>query len=108
MMPPLFNRLNQDPIMYVFSVNARTPKAFEGFAKGAEVPFIVYINFKDLFGAEQLCQIYLKQQGFERPAIEKRKLIGEKFLVDQKLIDADIALKEALTSGYSIQIYSSH
>ena len=94
--------------MYVFSVNARTPKAIEGFSKGAEVPFIVYINFKDLFGAEQLCQLYLLQQGFEKPTIEKRKLIDDKFLQDPKLIAADPALKEALESGYSIQVFSSH
>ncbi|MGK0500283.1 MAG: hypothetical protein ACJAYG_001932 [Oceanicoccus sp.] len=94
--------------MYVFSVNARTPEPYEDFAKGAEVPLIMYINFKDLFGAEQLCRIYLMQQGFERPSIEKRKLIENKFLNDQKLIDADPALKEALQSGYSIQIFSAH
>lgn len=94
--------------MFIFSVNATTPKAIDDFAKGAEVPFIIYINFKDLFGAEQLCRSYLLQQGFERPAIEKRKLIDEKFLNDQKLIDADPALKEALNSGYSIQVFSSH
>ena len=97
-----------DPTMYVFSVNARTPKALEGFDKGAEVPFIIYVNFKDLFGAEHLCHAYLKQQGFDHPSVEKRKLIEDKFLVDQKLIDADPALKEALTSGYSIQIFSAH
>ena len=107
-MPALFIPAKSDPAMYVFSVNARTPKALEGFDKGAEVPFIIYINFKDLFGAEHLCHAYLKQQGFERPSIEKRKLIEEKFLVDQKLIDADPALKEALNTGYSIQIFSTH
>lgn len=94
--------------MFVFSVNARTPKALDGFAKGAEVPFIVYINFKDLFGAEQLCRLYLLQEGFEKPVIEKRKLIDSKFLQDTKLINADPSLKEALNSGYSIQVYSSH
>lgn len=94
--------------MYIFSVNAFTTQAMDDFAKGAEVPFIIYINFKDLFGAEQLCRSYLLQQGFERPAIEKRKLIEERFLQDKKLIDADPALKEALKTGYSIQIYSSH
>ena len=94
--------------MYVFSVNARTPKAIEDYPKGAQVPFIVYINFKDLYGAEQLCRLYLLQQGFERPAIEKRKLIEEKFLNNSKLIDADPALKEALTTGYSIQVFSAH
>jgi hypothetical protein len=94
--------------MYVFSVNANTPKAIDGFGVGADVPFIVYINFKDLFGAEQLCRLYLLQQGFERPVIDKRKLIEEKFLNDRKLIEADKALKEALESGYSIQVFSSH
>lgn len=94
--------------MYVFSANARTPKAFEDFPKNAEVPFILYINFKDLFGAEQLCRLYLLQQGFEDPSIDKRKLIEDKFLSDPKLIDADPALKEALETGYSIQIFSAH
>jgi|GEM_PF-299382 len=94
--------------MYVFSANARTPKAIDGFAAGADVPFILYINFKDLYGAEQLCRLYLLQEGFESPAIDKRKLIEAKFLSDSKLIDADPALKEALESGYSIQVFSAH
>lgn len=94
--------------MYVFSANARTSKAFDDFLEGDEVPFIVYINYKDLFGAEQLCRLYLLQQGFEEPAINKRKLIDAKFLQDQKLIDADKALKDALESGYSIQVFSAH
>lgn len=94
--------------MYVFSANAHTAKAIDGFAAGADVPFILYINFKDLYGAEQLCRLYLLQQGFERPVIDKRKLIEEKFLNDSKLVDADAALKEALETGYSIQIFSSH
>ena len=94
--------------MYVFSVNARTPKPIEGFARGAEVPFILYINFKDLYGAEQLCRLYLLQEGFENPQIEKRKLIEDRFLQNNKLIDADPSLKEALQSGYSIQVFSSH
>ena len=94
--------------MYVFSANARTPKAFEDFPKNAEVPFILYINFKDLYGAEQLCKLYLRQQGFEGPTIEKRKLIDDQFLNDPKLVQADPALKEALETGYSIQIFSAH
>ncbi len=94
--------------MYVFSVNARTSHAIDGFAEGEEVPFILYINFKDLFGAEQLCRLYLLQQGFEKPVIEKRKLIDAKFLTDPKLIAADPALKEALDTGYSIQVFSAH
>lgn len=94
--------------MYVFSVNARAKETLEDFAKGDEVPFIVYINYKDLFGAEHLCRLYLIQEGFEKPAVNKRKLIEEQFLQDPKLIDADPSLKEALESGYSIQIFTSH
>jgi hypothetical protein len=107
----ILDRFNQQKAhidMYIFSVNANTTKDIEDFPKGAEVPFIIYINFKDLFGAEQLCRSYLIQQGFERPTIEKRKLIEEQFLNNKKLIDADPALKEALNTGYSIQIYSAH
>jgi hypothetical protein len=94
--------------MYIFSVNARTITDIEGFSKGDEVPFIIYINFKDLYGAEKLCQLYLIQEGFDKPLIEKRKLIDPKYLNDSKLIEADPALKEALGSGYSIQIFTAH
>ena len=94
--------------MYVFSANATTNEAFDDFEKGEEIPFIIYINFKDLFGAEQLCRLYLLQEGFEKPTIDKRKLIEDKFLQDKKLIDADHALKDALEMGYSIQVFSSH
>ena len=90
-----------NPMRYSFTQTrtARPPKAFENFAKGSEIPFIAYINFKDLFGAEQLCRSYLQQQGFEKIVIEKRKLIEEQFLQNQKLIDADPPLKEALKTG---------
>ncbi|MBN4055538.1 hypothetical protein JYU12_02215 [bacterium AH-315-K03] len=94
--------------MYIFSVNATATKDIEDFSKGDDVPFIIYINFKDLFGAEKLCHLYLAQEGFDKPSIKKRKLIEPKYLQDKKLINADPALKEALGSGYSIQIFTSH
>jgi hypothetical protein len=94
--------------MYVFSASAKTPKPFDDFSENDEVPFIVYINFKDLFGAQKLCTLYLMQQGFHDVVIEKRKLIEDRFLQDKKLIQADKALKEALDDGYSIQVFSAH
>lgn len=94
--------------MYVFSANAKTRKAFDDFAAGDTVPFIVYINFKDLYGAEQLCQLYLMQSGFMDAVIDKRKLIEPRFMDDQKLIDADPSLREAINSGYSIQLFNAH
>ena len=94
--------------MYAFSVSAKTPKPFDDFAENDEIPFIVYIHFKDLFGAQKLCKLYLKQQGFFDIVIEKRKLIEDKFLQDKKLLNADKALKEAVEEGYSIQVFSAH
>ncbi len=94
--------------MYVFSVNAKSEQAVDNFAAGDEVPFIIYINFRDLYGAEQLCHLYLQQQGFREVAIDKRKLIEDKYLRDKKLVKADKALRDALESGYSIQLFSAH
>lgn len=94
--------------MYVFSANAKATQAFDDFAPGDEVPFIVYINYLDLYGAEQLCRLYLIQQGFADPHIEKRKLIEARYLNNPKVVDADPTLKEALTTGYSIQVFAAH
>jgi hypothetical protein len=94
--------------MYVFSVNGTAPTDFDGFQQGDSVPFIVYINFRDLFGAEQLCKLYLNQQGFVDVNIEKRKMIEPKYLSNKKLLNADPSLKEALDSGYAIQVFSAH
>lgn len=94
--------------MYAFSVNAKTREDIEGFEADAVVPFIVYINFLDLFGAEQLCKLYLVRAGFYEVTIDKRKLIEEKFLSDQRLIDADKHLADALNTGYAIQLFEAH
>lgn len=94
--------------MYVFSANAKATQAFDEFAAGDEVPFIVYINYQDLYGAEQLCKIYLLQQGFAEPHIDKRKRIEDRYLNNPKVVDADPTLKEALTTGYSIQVFAAH
>lgn len=67
--------------------------------------FIVYINFLDLFGAEQLCKIYLMQSGFTDVDIEKRKFFSREKLEDKDLLLADPALKEALESGYMIRMF---
>ena len=94
--------------MYIFSVSAKTRHDIDGFSKGQQVPFIVYINFKDLYGAEKLCQIFVIKEGFYDVVIEKRKLLTEEKLLDPKVIDADKALKEAINTGYAIQLFSAH
>ncbi len=91
--------------MFVFSASAKAREAKEGVEVGEQVPFIVYVNFQDLFGAEQLCKIYLMRAGFTEIDIENRKMIQPKLLKDKRVVAADKALKEALDSGYMIQMF---
>ena len=90
--------------MYVFSVTGTARKAQDDIEVGQSVPFIVYINFKDLFGAEQLCKVYLMKAGFTDIKIEKRKGI-ERLAKNAKAVVADKWLKEAVDRGYSIQMF---
>jgi len=92
--------------MYIFSATAKTRKAIDDFKADDKVPFIVYIDYKDLFGAEKLCQLYLLNEGFYEVKIEKRKMIpAEKLL---PLIDKDKAIQEALETGYMVQMFDAH
>jgi hypothetical protein len=94
--------------MYIFSANAKTRNDIEGFPADSEVPFIVYISFKDQLGAEHLCKLYLMREGFYDVSIENRKLISEKYLSNKKLVAHDRPLREAIKSGYFIQLFESH
>lgn len=91
--------------MYVFSANATAKVAREGVSEGQQVPFMVYINFVDLFGAEQLCKIYLMRAGFTEVEIEKRKFLSEQLLSDGRIAKTDEALQEAMTAGYFIRMF---
>ena len=90
--------------MYVFSVTGTARKAMKAVALGQSVPFIIYVNFKDLFGAEQLCKVYLMKAGFTDIQIEKRKGI-ERLARNAKAVASDKWLKEAVDRGYSIQMF---
>lgn len=91
--------------MYIFSANATAKKARDDIKEGQRMPFIVYINFIDLFGAEQLCKIYLMRAGFTDVEIEKRKLVPSNLVKDERVISADKAMREAVQSGYMIQMF---
>ncbi len=93
--------------MYVFSVTATSKTPQSSFSAGVKIPFIVYIDFKDLYGAEKLCQLYLMQESFENVEIEKRKLIPNDKLT-KTFIDNDAAIKAALDTGYMIQMFDAH
>lgn len=90
--------------MYVFSVTANAVKPRAGIAVGQKVPFIVYINFLDLFGAENLCKIYLMRAGFSEAVIENRKRLPDLVRTDKRML-ADKALKDAVEAGYHIQMF---
>ena len=91
--------------MYIFSVNAIAKDDRQGVKAGQMVPFIVYVNFIDLFGAEQLCKVYLMRAGFTDIDIENRKLVPSNIRNDPRVIAADKAMAEAIKSGYMIQMF---
>jgi hypothetical protein len=91
--------------MYIFSANAVAKKAVQDVKEGQQVPFIVYINFPDLFGAEHLCKLYLMRAGFRDVTIEERKLVPSHLLKDERVVRADKAMQEAIKGGYMIQMF---
>lgn len=92
--------------MYAFSVTATAQKEIDDYQVGDQALFIVYIHFKDLFGAEALCKLFLMREGFGDVVIEKRQPIGEDKLQDPRIVQADKALAEALSQGYALQLFS--
>lgn len=91
--------------MYIFSANATARVARDDIEPGQRMPFIVYINFIDLFGAEQLCKVYLMRAGFTDIEIEKRKFVPVKLSGDERVVQADKAMREAIEHGYMIQMF---
>lgn len=95
--------------MYLFSINAVSKSAHGDFKEGEEVPFIVYIHFADLFGAEQLAKLFVMREGFREVRIEKRKHLDNKVLTDGGSgLGQDPQIQEALNKGYCIQAFSAH
>jgi hypothetical protein len=48
------------------------------------------------------------KEGFYDISIENRKLISEKYLSNKKLVAHDRPLREAIKTGYFIQLFESH
>jgi hypothetical protein len=89
--------------MYLFSINAVSKTTQGEFKQDEEVPFIVYIDFKDMFGAEQLAKLYVMREGFKDIGVIKRRQIK----VDASLAQ-DAQVQEALKKGYCVQAFSAH
>lgn len=95
--------------MYLFSLNAVSKTSNADFKEGEEVPFIVYIDFADLFGAEQLARVFVMREGFRDVKIEKRKHVDNRTLSEGKGgLAQDPKVQEALAKGYCVQAFSAH
>lgn len=89
--------------MFIFSCNATAKANTVDVKEGEVVPFMVYINYADLFGAEQLCQMYLMKAGFTNIEMEKRRFVQQKTV--DKIKYADVDVQEAIKNGFQIRMF---
>lgn len=94
--------------MYLFSINATAKTTHGEFTEGEQAPFIVYIDFKDMFGAENLAKLFVMAEGFTKVEIAKRKLIDNAHIPDNPALAKDPQIMEALAKGYCVQAFSAH
>lgn len=92
--------------MFLFSCSATAKQAMTDVAEGETMPFIVYVDFADLFGAEYLCKLYLMKAGFKDIEIEKRKHLPADKVMELSEHDTDIT--QAMTDGYHMRMFDSH
>ncbi len=89
--------------MLLFSINAVSKTDQGEFKAGEEAPFIVYIDYADMFGAEQLAKLYVMREGFSDIKIIKRRKIS----IDPKL-EKDPQVQQAIKKGFCLQAFSAH
>ena len=89
--------------MFIFSISAKAKSAIDGFEQGATAPFIVYIDFQDLLGAEYLARYYVAKEGFYEITIDKRRQLERNKLAG--FSEKNKQVKEALKTGYVIQLF---
>ena len=89
--------------MFIFSVTAKAKKAIDGFEAGATAPFIVYVDFQDLMGAEYLARYYVTKEGFYEITVDKRRQLERDKLA--QFAKKNKQVREALKTGYAIQLF---
>lgn len=89
--------------MFIFSVTAKAKNDIEGFKKGAAAPFIVYIDFADLKGAEYLARYYVTKEGFSDISIDKCRQLDRSKV--KQFSEKNAQVKETLKTGYAIQLF---
>lgn len=93
--------------MYLFSINATARQDSDDAKTGEVKPFIVYINYEDLFGAQALVHAYLLRAGFHKPEFSDQKHISSDQLKDHAKVAGNPQLTTALRDGYSIQLFEA-
>ena len=89
--------------MFIFSVTAKAKQDIDGFERGDSAPFIVYIDFQDMLGAEYLARYYVTKQGFYDLTIDKRRQLERNKLTEFSKKNKQV--KEALRTGYCLQLF---
>lgn len=89
--------------VFLFSINAQSKTDQGEFKADEEVPFIVYIDFADMFGAEYLAKLYVMREGFKEVKVIKRRQVS----VDSDL-EKDPQIQQARKKGYCLQAFSAH
>jgi len=89
--------------MYIFSITAKAKNAIDGFEPGDSAPFIVYVDFQDLVGAEYLARYYISKEGFYEITVDKRRQLERDKLAN--FAKKNKQVKEALKTGYAIQLF---
>ncbi len=92
--------------MFLFSCTATAKRDLPEVTQDEVMPFIVYVQYADLFGAEHLCKLYLMQAGFHKINIEKRQQIPDEQCLS--MVDADSDVQEALEHGYCLRMFDKH
>ena len=89
--------------MFVFSVTAKAKSDIDGFERVESAPFIFYIDFQDLVGAEYLARYYVTKEGFYEVTVDKRRQLERDKLAG--FAKKNKQVKEALKTGYVIQLF---
>ena len=67
------------------------------------MPLIVYVDYKDVTGAEYLAKFYVAKERFFEVVVDKRRLLKADGV--KKLSKTNSQVKEAIKTGYAIQLF---
>jgi hypothetical protein len=93
--------------MYIFSVTATAMRDTDDAKSGESRPFIIYINFQELFGAQSLVRAYLIRAGYSQVNFEDQKHLSNEQLGDHAKVAGNPMIVTALRDGYAVQLFEA-